>query len=510
MWRKRLTVGLVVLGVVALGTYLFARAVLGSDLVRSTLEQQLAAYTGQPARIGSATATIYPRVSLVLHDVSVGDPPAIRLDRIRIATGLRGLLSRVINDAEVVIAGGRVTLPLPFPLVASAPAPAPTAQPSSPPLTVTSVKEISVRDVELVGGNQTLRLDISSALEGDRLDITSLTARAAKTRIEASGALTSLAKLEGKFDAKAEPLDLDEMIALGSALTTTPAASKGRETQGNSGDASAPMHLVLKLSAASGQVATFAFRDLSTTVDAAPGRIVFSPMAIRAFGGAFQGRLDADTRRQSPQLRLSGRLENVDVPEIMKVTGSSGGLTGRLTGTISLTGEGADSASLLNSARGTIAASITDGNIPGLDMVRTIVLAFGKPSGAPPEGSGSRFSRLGGTFALANNAVTTDDLAMRARDFDMTGRGTLRISSGEVNARSNVVLSEELTAQAGTDLRRYAQQDGRVVVPTTIGGTLQQPNVSVDIAAATRRAVESELKRRATTFIEGLFKKKKQ
>ena len=52
--------------------------------------------------------------------------------------------------------------------------------------------------------------------------------------------------------------------------------------------------------------------------------------------------------------------------------------------------------------------------------------------------------------------------------------------------------SRELTAQAGVDLRRYAQEDGRVIIPTTISGTLQQPQISLDILAAARRALGNE------------------
>jgi hypothetical protein len=48
-----------------------------------------------------------------------------------------------------------------------------------------------------------------------------------------------------------------------------------------------------------------------------------------------------------------------------------------------------------------------------------------------------------------------------------------------------------------------------VVIPATIGGTLQQPQVSLDIAAATRRAVGNELRRRAKSFLEDLIKGKK-
>jgi hypothetical protein len=68
--------------------------------------------------------------------------------------------------------------------------------------------------------------------------------------------------------------------------------------------------------------------------------------------------------------------------------------------------------------------------------------------------------------------------------------------------RANVVLSEELTAQAGVDLRRYAQEDGRVMVPAVITGTLSEPRVAVDLAAAMNRALQNEVQRQLRGLID--------
>jgi hypothetical protein len=143
-------------------------------------------------------------------------------------------------------------------------------------------------------------------------------------------------------------------------------------------------------------------------------------------------------------------------------------------------------------------------------MVRSIVLAFGKPSGVPPEGAGTAFRSLGGKFALANATLTSDNLTLASRDFDMHGRGSFRLDNGAVDARGDVVLSPELTAQSGTDLRRYAQENGRVIVPATVAGRLDAPSVSIDVVAAGRRAIGNELKRRMSDLLGGLFKKKKE
>jgi len=193
---------------------------------------------------------------------------------------------------------------------------------------------------------------------------------------------------------------------------------------------------------------------------------------------------------------------------LMKANGSAGGVTGTLGGNVTLSASASDAATVLQTAHGTITAAIVNGTIEHLDMVRTVVLAFGKPSGVPPEGSGSAFTRLSGTFALGNRTVTSDNLSLTSRDFDVSGRTTLQLSSGALDARGDVALSPELTAQAGTDLRRYAQQDGRVIVPAIVGGTIDRPRVSVDVQAAAARAFQNEIQRRTKSIFEGLFKKK--
>ena len=513
MRRKGLVAIVLVLAVITAAVYFFANRVLGSDMVRSALEQQLATRLGQPVRVHSVGASLFPRVAVTLHDVAIGEPAAVQLGDVRAVTGLRGLFSRTIADAEVIVSRSRLTLPLPFALVPSPPTDA--AESAGSRFTVTSIRVIIFRDIDLVAGSQTLRVNLDASIDGDRLAISRLTMNGKRTKVEAHGALTSIASLRGDVDAKAEPLDLDETIAIASAFTApsslTPApgrtATAGLTTRPRAADP-IPMHIVAKIAASGGQFATYAFRDLSSTVDLAPGRLLLSPLSVRTFDGRFQGRLDVDTSRDVPRLRLNGRVDGLDVTQVMKASGSAGGITGKLAGTVALAADGTDASAVLRSAHGTIDAAITNGTIQHLDMVRTIVLAFGKPSGAPPEGSGSAFSRVSGTFALANDALTSDNLSLASRDFDMHGRGTLRLDSGAVDARTNVALSEELTAQAGTDLRRFAQEDGRVVVPASVGGTLANPRVSVDVAAAMQRALGNELQRRAKSFLGGLFKKK--
>ena len=121
------------------------------------------------------------------------------------------------------------------------------------------------------------------------------------------------------------------------------------------------------------------------------------------------------------------------------------------------------------------------------------ILAFGKPDPSKMAGRSQAFSRLGGTFTLADGVLQSSDLALDSRDVDLAGRGTLRVDGAVADVRANLTLSEALSAQAGRDLYRYAHEGSRVVLPATVTGPLDAPSVFIDLGAAARRALRNEL-----------------
>ena len=455
--RKWFIAVVVVLLPLAAGLYILAERALGGDLVRSEIEQQLSSYLGQPVHIESASAAVFPRIAIDLHNATIGRPAVVQLGRIRLVTGLRGLLSRRVENAAVVVDNGRVGWPLPFTFGAAS-----GSSSGSPLVTVASVGRIQLRNVTVATALPPITVDLDASLSGDRLDVTRVSARSEGNTLQVSGAMTSLARLEGRF------------------------LLKGNLT-----------------------FAGYTARNFNATLSLAPGGLSLSPMTFNTFDGKFDnGALSVDLRQSVPRVQLKGSVARLDVAEVVKDTGSTGGITGRLVGALSVSGTGTDGASLLRSAHGAFRATVVDGTLPYINVVRPVILAFGKPAGAAPSGSGSSFSSLSGNFTLADATLTTQNLTLEARDFTARGTGSLNVASGAVVSHLDLVLSQELTAQAGTDLRRYAEQNGHVVMPATVGGTITHPTVFVDVAAAGKRAVENEMKRKAGSLLNGLLKKK--
>src|SRR5581483_10079532 len=142
-----------------------------------------------PVNIGSIGATIYPRVSVTLGDVSIGAPARIHAATLRVGADLGALLSRRIEHATVELSGARVELPLP-PFAIGA---GPSSDPSSKPIVeLVSVDTVALRGVEIVSGGRTLSGDVVVAPEGNGVTIEKFALAADKTKIDATGRITNL------------------------------------------------------------------------------------------------------------------------------------------------------------------------------------------------------------------------------------------------------------------------------------------------------------------------------
>jgi hypothetical protein len=477
----------------AIAVALFARGTIGSTAVKHAIEQQLSARLGDTVRIDTLGASFFPRVTLNMRNVSIGDPRKATIAEISIATGLRGLLSKRIEEGEIIVSNSRVPADMLLGFAAAAASGGPSAPDAG--LTILSIRTLALNNVELVVGTRSLRFDLQASIAGDRLDVTRLIAQSSGTRLNARGALTSIAAHKGTFTATAGRLNLDELLAVASGFSS-PAGSNSK----------APVDVTIDLTAPEGELGGYRIQKLSSVVHVTPGRLHVAPLSVSMFGGACEGQLEVATAGTTPDLSMSGRVQAMDVSSMLQELGGSSSMSGRLSGTFAVKARGTSSTAMLGSAHGTGRATIADGEIPHLDMVRTIVLAFGKPSSDAPGGRGSRFTRIDSGFTLDAQTLRSQDITFASPDFDMSGSGSVRLPAGAVDMQADVVLSRDLTAQAGVDLRRYTQENGRIVVPATITGTLSAPSVRVNVAAAGARALENEVKRRIKGLLDRMIK----
>ena len=511
MLKKAIAVVAAVLVLLIIGVAIWARSILATDTVRTAIAAQVAKAIGQPVTIGGIGASIFPRVSIDLDNVAIGQPPRIQAETVHVATNFRALLSRRIEHAALRLSKARVELPLPS-FGGDAPGgQEPDAEDAgASPIEIVSIDEIVLSDVELVSGARTLHGDIEASLEGNGIVLRSIELAADDTSITASGRITDLSGPTGELAIKAGTLNVDKLLAFasdfasGAGMQSAQSPKKGRPSAGHAG----AMNVVLTLEAPKAMMGGMTIDKLAGRARITTDSIVVDPIAFGLFGGSYQGSLAANVAGRTPAFRWSASLTNVDVAAATAFAGTPGVVTGRLSGKIDLTGSGADPAAAIKTVRGTARVDVVDGIVKKLGLVRNVVVATSGRAGATTQAmsGGSTdepFTRLGATLRIANGLAATDDLRFESKDLILTAAGSVRLDASNVDLAGRVQLSDELTKQAGSDLTRYTAEQGRVTLPATITGPADNLSVRIDVADMAKRAITN----RATEEAEKQLKK---
>jgi AsmA protein len=222
--------------------------------------------------------------------------------------------------------------------------------------------------------------------------------------------------------------------------------------------------------------------------------MTIDPMSCGVFNGRYEGAL-ALTLGEVPDFQLRANLSNIDVGAAMTLAGSPGTVTGTLTGRVDLAGRGLAAASVARSLHGSVSVNLRDGSIKNLGLVSAVVLATsGRPDSTAQLSKGSRdepFSQLGTTLTVTNGLATTNDLRFDSKDLTATAGGTIAADGSAINLQGQVQLSDALSQQAGRDLVRYTQEQGRVTIPIAVGGSADRLSVNVDAANLAKRAIRN-------------------
>jgi uncharacterized protein involved in outer membrane biogenesis len=518
MLKKVLLGALLLILLLSIGLFLWVRAVFTEDTVRTALADQLSKALGQPVRVAKIAATIYPRVTVNLRQVTIGEPARIRVETLHVGADFGALLSRRIEHARLELSGAQVELPLPDFSIGSG---STSGSSSKPPVEIVSIDEIVLRDVDIVSGGRTLTGDVEIVPEAKGLTLRRVALLADKAKINATGRITDLSGPVGEVTIKAGALNFDRLLAFATDFATgTGMRSSARArstarpaTNPNAAQTGAPpMDIAVSLDADRATMGTLALDKLAGNARITADRMTLDPVSFAVFGGRYDGAL-VFTLGAVPDFKLNARVAGVDMAAATAFAGSRGTITGRLSGTLNLAGRGMD-ASVMNTTRGTARINIADGVIKNLGLVRSVVVATSGRADSAGAGGGARdepFTRLGATLAIAGGSATTDDLRFESKDLLLAAAGNVRLDGSAINLRGQVQLSDELSRQAGRDLVRYTQEGGRVTLPATITGSADAPQVRVDMAGLAKRALTNRAKEEAQKALKkglgGLFKR---
>ncbi len=518
MVKKVVAGAVVVLLLAGAGAFFWARAVFETDLVKHALASQLSRALGQPVTVGSVKATVYPRVTISLREVTVGEQREMTMQSIDVGTALGALLSRRIEHATLRVADAHLALPLPDLHLSTASSS--SAGDASSPVTLVSIDSIELTGIEIVSHGRTLRGDIELVPHGTTgvtLKKVALTADGAA--IDATGEITNLAGPAGTLTINAGNLDLDQLITFASdfaaGASAPPPASAATGAVPAEGTAVAAAvgataanaaDLTLTLNAERAAMSGVTLSNVAGTARLQGNRLTIDPMSFGLFDGTYTGTIGA-VLGAVPTFTWRAALTNVDMNAVTSFVGSPGTITGRLSGQVDVEGSGLDAAAAMKTARGTGAVKIVNGTVKNLALVKSAVAATSlDPQAVIAASQGPHdepFSELGASMSMAGGTASTPDLHFISPDVRLDAGGALRLDGSAVNLIGSVELSEALTKQANAAFVRVAAQNGKISLPITIRGNAGKYALELDTASVAKRAATAEVKTRTEQAVKG-------
>ncbi len=261
------------------------------------------------------------------------------------------------------------------------------------------------------------------------------------------------------------------------------------------------------LRSAGGTLQRTAYEDLQANIRLQNDVATLEKLALKIGGGTYDGSGHYDmTNAEQPSFAFRSALRGVALAPVLgpQFPGAAEMIEGRLDADLSLTGSGATWETMRGRLMGDGRADVLDGKLKGINLAEAVL---GGATGIPGVSAlvpakvqkkypalfgveDTAFERCGGSVRIQNGRVATEDLALRARDYDIRGRGWFSFES-EVDFTATLVASEGLSREVIGEVslvKHLANSAGRVEIPFRFAGRLPNVHTQPDTSALARAA----------------------
>jgi AsmA protein len=205
-------------------------------------------------------------------------------------------------------------------------------------------------------------------------------------------------------------------------------------------------------------------------------------------------------------LSVDERIEGVDLAALAKAMFDQQNITGKIDGSFTLTGRGADMAAVQRSLSGNMKFELADGSYEGTDIwyelrrARALLKRETPPEPSVP--ARTRFSAVTATGVVENGVMQNDDLFAELPFMQLTGKGSVDMAAATVDYGLTArVLErpESMSGMSAEELNDFTE----AVIPLKITGSLMSPSVKPDVGRMLRQRVEEDLKGKLLDRLRG-------
>jgi AsmA protein len=288
------------------------------------------------------------------------------------------------------------------------------------------------------------------------------------------------------FDLELDQLNLDDYMTQG---------------QSDGGDSTAPVVEVPAIRIAGklqvGQLALAGLKasQVKLAVNSDGKRLSIDPVNARVYGGTLAAKATIDSRGGHPNLAASQQLKGIRAGDLLQDLAGSARLTGLGDFNMNIGTDLSSTRSAREALAGHFDLEVHDGAINGIDITDTLRKAnalLGRQTvtaSATEDGKKTPFSRLSMTATIKRGIVSSDDLVLSSPLLRMTGKGQVDLVNETIDYEVAPTLEGSAVDQLGPQLDKLRGKP----IPLKLSGSLYQPKIKVDIAAAIGDAQKAKI-----------------
>ncbi|MBG0791756.1 MAG: AsmA family protein [Desulfovibrionaceae bacterium] len=337
----------------------------------------------------------------------------------------------------------------------------------------------------------------------------SLNVRLDDTTITAEGSVKNFDRPAIRLTLNVDDIDADRYMppkAEGEQATApSPATESGTPAEEPDLSAVKDLDLGAKLTVGKLKVMNLTITDILAETTAKNGVLAAKPISLKLYEGTYtaEGKLDVNPRFAT--WSESGRVEGVQAGPLLKDLTGKAHLEGTTVVKYDLRGYGLTPDNIKRSITGTASFAFTDGAVNGVNVAKMIRDGWnklkGKPAG-PDEPQKTDFAELLGSATLDEGHIVNKDLLMKSPLLRLIGEGWANLPGNNVDYLATATVVGTLKGQDGESMEDLKG----VPLPVRIKGELDDPNISLDLAAMGKALFGDSIKK-GTKAIEDTLRK---
>jgi AsmA protein len=244
------------------------------------------------------------------------------------------------------------------------------------------------------------------------------------------------------------------------------------------------------------------YEQLSANLAVGGGRASLSNVQTQLYGGEFRGGFSIDATGASPTVQLSGQARQLALDPLLTAMLGDSNISGRGDLDLELTGTGDTIGTAMQTAAGTMALTLTNGVLEGVNAGRSVCAAINSLNGQPAPANApntTAFNQIRGTATVADGIASTSDILVITDYMQLTGRSNMQLVDQQIS--SKLVAQMTGPVNLGGCERLNSRIDGSIPIGFTLDGKLPDVEVGVDVAQLLEDWARRELRNRAEESI---------